>query len=567
MPKQAIHRAFVGRGLLLMMVALALVVVGTSSQAAMSDYQRQQISQHLHSPKMNKDAGIFDGTAFNPSVSANDAASYMNDYIKTLNRAVQAWNKLTSGATGSPEGQALLQELNDKLAFAKAMRSAYPAFQVSQGSQPTTQDSGSESASGGATGGMSDYQKQQMTQHLDSAAMRKDETIFDGKNFVPGVPFTAFEQYYQNYMKSLNQAISTWERQIATAAKSTSDGQALQNQLNDSIAWANAMSARYPATKDQYLQQQKASQDAQQQADSAAAADRDAHKQHCVAFQNGAMKPQSREPMTRLINQMQHGNGGLGSVESIEQHRQVASDVLGVCQSVNYDLLVSQACFYVLGRADYDPANWCTAAAQADELIKGMALNQAQQTVAIVGDANIQSLQEFHDRDGWLTFEGPVTFKDKLFFSRHGREAVMGNIGEVLAAAGIDDADDALWGEQKARLTALREEVEKTAGTWTSPPKKADNYSTQLAADQIKQWHGDADVQDAYLSRASWKIHKNALGIPDRRTLPGYVIFKLPDDPYCQLRSYTLTEQHAGGGTYQEAGGVRFGYVRFQDCP
>ena len=143
----------------------------------------------------------------------------------------------------------------------------------------------------------------------------------------------------------------------------------------------------------------------------------------------------------------------------------------------------------------------------------------------------------------------------------------MGNVAEVLSAAGIEDSEEALWGEQKARLDTLRGEVEKTAGAWQSPAKKADNYSTALAAGQIKEWHGDAQVHDAYLSRDSWKIHKNALGVPDRRTLPGYVIFKLPDDPYCQLRSYTLTEQYAGGGTYQKAGGVRFGYVRFQDCP
>ena len=78
--------------------------------------------------------------------------------------------------------------------------------------------------------------------------------------------------------------------------------------------------------------------------------------------------------------------------------------------------------------------------------------------------------------------------------------------------------------------------------------------------------HPDAVVEDAFLSRAGWKIHKNALGVVLRRTLPGYALFKLDDDPYCQLRPYTLTEQYSGGGTFAQASGVSFGYVRYQRC-
>ncbi len=563
-------KASIGRLIVILAVMTAPFVVAISAQAAMTDYQREQITQYLHSPKANMDAGIFDGAAFDSSVSVNDATAYMNDFIKTMNQAVQAWNKLTSGAAGSDEGQALFQELNDKLAFAKAMRDAYPAFQANQGGQSDTQTSSTDNGGGGdadaATGGMTDYQKQQLTQYLDSDAMRKDTSIFDGERFVAGVPFDAFEQYYQGYRKNLEQALSAWERQISSTSKGAPDGQALLKQLNEAIDWGNAMSAQYAATKDQYQQQAAAAQAQQQQAEAAAAEQGEAHKRQCVAFQEAAMKPLSRDPMIRLINQMMHQNSGLGSVEGVEQHRQVAGEVQAVCQSVDMELIASQPCFYVLGRPDHDPVTWCNAAGQANDLIKAAVLNQAQQTIEIVGSSTIQSVSEFHEREGWLTLEGPVTFNDKLFFSAHGREAVMGNIGQVLLAAGIDNAEDALWGEQKSRLDTLRAEVEKTAGSWQSPAKEADNYSTALAAEQIKEWHDDAEVREAYLSRESWKIHTNELGIPDRRTLPGYVLFKLPDDPYCQLRSYTLTEQYAGGGTYQPAGGVRFGYVRFQAC-
>ena len=95
---QTLERCLLGRVIFSLAAILAMVVGSTVGHAAMSDYERQQVTQYLHSPKTDMDAGIFDGTAFNPSVSVDGAASYMNDYIKTLNKAVQAFNKLTSGA-------------------------------------------------------------------------------------------------------------------------------------------------------------------------------------------------------------------------------------------------------------------------------------------------------------------------------------------------------------------------------------------------------------------------------------------------------------------------------------
>ena len=136
----------------------------------------------------------------------------------------------------------------------------------------------------------------------------------------------------------------------------------------------------------------------------------------------------------------------------------------------------------------------------------------------------------------------------------------------LLTAAGVTDAETALWGEQKTRVDALRNEVEKTAGIWKTPEAKLQNYSSDLVKKQILKWHPKASVRQAFISRESWKIHKNALGVTLRRTMPGYVFFKLPEDPLCQLRSYTLTEQYVGAGKFQKAKGVRLGYVRFQKC-
>ena len=203
----------------------------------------------------------------------------------------------------------------------------------------------------------------------------------------------------------------------------------------------------------------------------------------------------------------------------------------------------------------------------AEQLIAAAALNSAKKSINVVGSSTIQTPEQFVKDEGWLHFEGPVTFKEKLYFGAHGREAQMDSIKALLAAAGVNDADDALWGNQREMVDVLRKEVEKTAGTWKNPEAKLQNYSSELVKKQVLKWHPKAKVLQAFMSRESWKIHKNALGVTLRQTMPGYVLFKLQDDPFCQLRSYTLTEQYVGAGKFRKAAGVRLGYVRFQKCP
>ncbi|PON11962.1 hypothetical protein C2W62_42095 [Candidatus Entotheonella serta] len=76
-------------------------------------------------------------------------------------------------------------------------------------------------------------------------------------------------------------------------------------------------------------------------------------------------------------------------------------------------------------------------------------------------------------REGFLTFEGPVTFAEKLRFSGGVMKHATAPVAKLLAAVGIENADDAIWGEQKQRLDALRAAVESSATTWQTPEKKA----------------------------------------------------------------------------------------------
>lgn len=62
------------------------------------------------------------------------------------------------------------------------------------------------------------------------------------------------------------------------------------------------------------------------------------------------------------------------------------------------------------------------------------------------------------------------------------------------------------------------------------------------------------------------KVHENSLGVPDRRTKPGYVLVQPRGQKWCTLITYTVTEDYLGGGKYQKAKGVLFESGRFQKC-
>lgn len=72
--------------------------------------------------------------------------------------------------------------------------------------------------------------------------------------------------------------------------------------------------------------------------------------------------------------------------------------------------------------------------------------------------------------------------------------------------------------------------------------------------------------EKGFLGRKTWKVHQNALGVPERRTKPGFVLVQPRGQTWCTLITYTVTEDYLGAGKYQKAAGVQFGSARFQKC-
>ena len=247
------------------LTGLILLLVFPTQVPALTEYQAKQITDHLNHPKMKEDLSIFDGTQFVPGVSAAKANAYFKGYLDKLNRATRGWNMLSSSARGGEDAKALYKILKKKTEWGDAMKAAYPTFQASQ-SAPTGSGKSGKAASGRPTappasksGGLTDYQKQLVTKHLK----QQDPTIFDGENFVAGVPFPQVSTYYKSYLNGLNQATNNWNKNIPSSGKNSPDGQILLKQLKSAQQWGQAMQAKMGPLEKQYQAQQQANQQSQ----------------------------------------------------------------------------------------------------------------------------------------------------------------------------------------------------------------------------------------------------------------------------------------------------------------
>ncbi len=554
--------------LLLLLAALLL----SGNAWSLSDYQRRQIVSHLDSSAMAESTALFDGSQFVAGTSVSDATNHINAYTKAMNKAVRNWNKLPGGDKNSAEGRALLERIQAAMARQKAMKQALPALKAEQASGGGSSGPMLKPASGvgeaaAAETKMNATDRQRMLGYLDSQALRQDKSLFDGQAFVTDASAQAARQYHQAYQNKLKYTLRTWNRMVSALSKATTEGQAMAERVRQAEAWGQAMAADYPRLEQAANQAKQQLQAASRQAAAQSQADKAAHKAECQQFLDTALTPLRREPMTRLVLQMQNGKAYIGSPEEVNKHATVATEFDAACKALDLDLITAKPCWFAKNNPVQDPKTACAAARQGPELIRAAVLNHVRRGASSIGGSHVQSLQQFQERNGWLTYEGPVRFKTHLLEGQAIPPAVKENARELLASAGLEGESDKVWGGQDKRLATLRAEVEKTAAGWPMPADQGSNYSSELAGKTIKNWHPDAKLHKAWLNRSSWKIHKNALGAILRRTLPGYVLFKLPDDPYCQLRSYTLTEQYAGGGNYEPASGVGIGYVRFQNCP
>lgn len=373
--------------------------------------------------------------------------------------------------------------------------------------------------------------------------LQKDPKLFDGKQIVPGARLDRLENHKRVLISNINRAVRYWNR-LSAADRADPEAKKAGAKLDEMMAYAKAL--------------EKAVKGASQASASADKACRD--------FEKEAMKSVDRQAMVGLVGLLgDKGKVTYGQVDHVKKAVEAAKAIAAFCAKPQYKDVGKTGCRWMkVGGRDRDPSAWCEAAAKYQELVKQGVMNFVAQQGRTAGAGDVKP-DELAKRDGWLTFEGPVTYKGHLFFGEEAKKRLMDKLGPMFAAAGMDNLDDpSLWEAQKAQKDALRAKVDELAPTWKPYRTVGKDYGCGLAKRVIKKWHRKARIAKVGLRDKSWHIRKNALGVPLERTRQGIVFFKIPGEKWCQARSYILTETYKGGGRYQKANGVRIGYVRFQ---
>ncbi len=378
--------------------------------------------------------------------------------------------------------------------------------------------------------------------------------LFDGKQLKPGARLDSCKSYLRSSGENLARAINSYKA-IPENERKLPEVVALGRRIEEMRVYLLAMDAVVKS-----LEQTVKGADDQ-----------------CRAFQKEVMDTPTRLTMGQLVGAMEHpGSMEIFRPEDVKQVLETASKVKAACEKPEYRDVGKTGCSWLkIGGNDQNPAAWCEAAGKAPELVKQAVLTFVKKDIERMSAALIPTPERFQSDEGYLTtppFEKAVTFKNLMF-----DDAFKGRLVErykpLFESAGIAGVtDDALYAPYIKALDALRAVVEKTADTWKLPPPKSGMYAVDMAQKQIVKWYQEevkvvVAVKKAFMILDEWTIEKNALGVPLRRYRSGFVVFQVPGEKYCQVRSFTATEEYTGGGNYQKASGVRFGFPRFQKCP
>ncbi len=211
-----------------------------------------------------------------------------------------------------------------------------------------------------------------------------------------------------------------------------------------------------------------------------------------------------------------------------------------------------------------DPALWCATAANRQTLLRKSTESMMASGFDVAIGQFTQLKKDLESREGFL-----ATNEDVLKVVMVDRETLRNELRKryqpQMDQAGITSVDDLLARFDPA-IGGLRTEIERLAPRWQFPAAGPHDPAPEaLARAQVPRAHPGGAVRATVMSHATFKIHKNALGIPLYRYKDGFVLYKLPAESLCRQHGFTYTETFDGRG-YQKPSGVRLNYTRFQRC-
>jgi hypothetical protein len=280
-----------------------------------------------------------------------------------------------------------------------------------------------------------------------------------------------------------------------------------------------------------------------------------ASNQRCTAFIKELHDGSIRGEVDRMLDQVDKGCCGYGTVKDGERYKLALEKLATICKKPEY-ASVSKDC-------NHKGAEYCTLPGRSAELMK---LSVMETINHHVKHLDITTVERFEKDKGWVQVDGVPSFKDYFSGKKH-RDALTKLIAPMLTQAGMATTEaDALFTMITTKYAELEAKARELAPKLDLPGPACAGAGCSQARTFFSQWYRGATIKRFLHTEPGWKILTNDFGVPTYRERYGYALVQVKGEALCQLRMWTYSEQHAGGGRYTAGRDVSLGYVRWQTC-
>lgn len=450
-------------------------------------------------------------------------------------------------------------------------------------------------------------QKNLVLRHLDSVQMFESKKFFDGRNMVKGTEFMVFDKYARAFNNTYIKAVNAWNG-LGKRLQADPGMRPVFLKLKAKSAYRKALLASWERERKRY----KANAAARRVA--ARSTLRRRGTRRVVTSRGGRARPafppgsfdnakqlvlcekftktlwDGAKPVATLLGRPRLYNGQPGSKPAViaKWMKKIAAECAKPqfatvakygCTKSCKGVGASKVCVVVPStskperRARHFP-EWCDVAPRWKEVLGKTVAEGLQQEMQFFEQRphrkirpGTQAYYLFYfitpNSEGWLQKN---KYWRELYYSDDIKKRLVENLTK--GYKGVDlkiSLDDSKLQPVKKAFDDLRDVVTEKVGKWPIPKAGKKNYGIKLAKADLKGWLKGVKIKKAFTKNKTWYVHKKG-SRPYRRTWGGYVFYKIKGEPHCQLRSYTLEEMYKGGGRYQKAKRIEWGWNRYQKC-
>ena len=391
------------------------------------------------------------------------------------------------------------------------------------------------------------------------AKYQEDKSIFDGKSLAAGAALSAA----QDHAIACDNAVDTYAgyfSRVTSKGRGTDRAKKLTARYEKLQPWCAALREAVDAAA--AAAKQKAEAEAKAKAE---------RKATCQALQKEAVAAAGNGTWFHEVLDTWAGRMTPTTGEHMTEFRGRLEKISPICGKQEYADSVTRcdglgSIHSSTTNASYDQGDICAAAGDPQKTLGEVAMHMIEWRQRHSQTDELPTLEWFRWKEGWLPSTGAIEYATFFSVSEEHKQKIRAEVDEVFEAAGVAPPEDLsmLWASRAKYDEALKAVVDSTAGEWKITFGKCKGYTCKLAEKSVKKAQKKAKIKKTY--QREWKIVKNALDVPVKRYLDMWVVYQIPGEPYCQVRSTTAYEDYKGGGKYQKTTGVGWGFVRFQKC-